>query len=98
MKTSYEEVKNRMYNFVATNEETGEIYEGKFYDFRIDPATIPEGKFMYHCRHDDDGDWTTPVTIEPRVMVNFCGVLITDKEIVFPNPNDKYIPIINVEY
>lgn len=98
MVANYEEVKNKMYDFVATNELTGEIYEGKFYDFRIDPTTIPADKFMYHCRHDDDWDWTTPVTIERRVMVNFCGTLITDKEIVFPNPNDKYIPIINVEY
>lgn len=63
----------------------GNRYEGEFIDLRIDPNTIPQGKHWYHCRHDDDGDWVTPVTIEPRVIVNFCGTFITDKEIEFPD-------------
>ena len=54
-------------------------FEGEFYDFRIDPKTIPEGKYMYHMRHDDNGDWCTPISIEKGVMVNFCGTFITNE-------------------
>ena len=74
------------------NTSTGEIYDGRFIDFRLDRDTIPKGKFAYDCRHGDD-DWDSPITIEKRgVRVNFAGVFVTDKEIIFPK-NKDYIPI-----
>ena len=67
------------------NDETGEVYKGEYIDMRLQMDTIPKGKFSYNCRHGDDGDWITPVTIERgNVIVNFSGVFITEKEIVFP--------------
>ena len=57
----------------------------EFFDgIRLDPASIPEGKHMYHTRHNDDGDWSTPVTVqveERGIMVNFCGSIVTDEPI-----------------
>lgn len=93
---SYNEVKKWSQKVILFNGETQ--YKGELIDLRIDPDTIPKGKFWYHCRHDDNGDWCTPVTIEPNVWVNFCGTFITDEEIKFPNPDDKYIPINNISY
>lgn len=61
----------------------GNKLKGEFFDWRIDPTTIPEGKHVYMCRHDDNGDWVTPVTIERRVWVNFCGTFITDAPLEF---------------
>ena len=59
---------------------------------RIQMDSIPSGKHGYNCRHDDDGDWVTPVTIEKGgVMINFAGVFITETEIAFPEGQD-YIP------
>lgn len=76
-----------------SNTETGETYEGEFIDMRIQMDTIPSGKFAYNCRHADDGDWVDPVTIEKGdVLVNFSGVFITDKEIIFPEGGD-YISV-----
>lgn len=77
----YNEKKSQFMHLVAISE--GKRYEGEFIDLRINRKTVPDGKFMYHCRHDDNGDWVTPVTIEPSVFVNFCGSLITDEEIIF---------------
>lgn len=32
----------------------------------------------YYLRHDDDGDWVVPVTIENKfVWVNYCGSIFT---------------------
>ena len=79
-------------------DEDGHKYEGEFIDLRIDPETIPEGKYWYHCRHDDDGDWCTPVTIEPKVIVNFCGTLITDEPIKFPETYGDFVPLEEVYF
>ena len=87
---NYNEEKKYAQNVILIAED-GTEYKGEFIDLRIDPATIPQGKHMYHCRHDDSGDWCTPVTIEKRVIVNFCGTLITDTEIDFKG--ETYIPI-----
>lgn len=92
---NYEEIKTKMWDFEGINEETGEKYKGKFIDERIDPKTVPQNKFLYHCRHDDNGDFVAPVTIEPKVLVNFCGSLVTEKEIIFSNNTDPYIPLIH---
>lgn len=66
------------------NTWTGEEYEGRFTDRRIDISTIPKGKYAYECRHGDDGDWATPVTIEKDpVLVNHAGTFVTDKPVTF---------------
>ena len=68
-------------------------YVGEYIDMRIERDSVPKNKYVYECRHGDDGDWVTPVTIEDHVYVNFAGTFITDKPIVFPNPDDRYIPL-----
>ncbi len=79
------------------NDDTEEVYEGEYIDLRLKMDTIPAGKFGYNCRHDDDGNWITPVTIERGgVMVNFAGVFITDKEIAFPD-GKNFIPVTLVD-
>ena len=42
---------------------------------RIDRRNIPGSPYIYELRHDDDGDWTTPVEICNSVAVNFCMTL-----------------------
>lgn len=39
--------------------------------------------FFYETRHDDDGDWVTPVTIEKSVFVNFCNTVIFTEPLQF---------------
>lgn len=95
MLCDYNEERKYAENIVLTAED-GTEYKGEFINLRIDPATIPQGKYMYHCRHDDNGDWCTPVTIEKRVLVNFCGTLITEAEIDFKG--ETCIPIENYYY
>ena len=58
----------------------GKTLKGEFFDGeRIDPATLPKGKFRYQTRHNDNCDWSTPVTIrQGMIMVNFCGTVISD--------------------
>ena len=91
-----EERKRKYVRKIVLTAEDGTEYKGEFIDLRIDPATIPKDKYVYHCRHDDDGDWCTPVTIEKRVIVNFCGTLITETEINFNE--ETYIPIEDYYY
>jgi len=73
--------------------EDGTVYVGEYTDMRIDRDTLPEGKFAYECRHGDEGDWVTPETIENRVLINFAGTFITDKEIPHENIWDLYIAL-----
>lgn len=68
-------------------------YIGEYIDMRIERDSVPKNKYVYECRHGDDGDLVTPVTIEDSVYVNFAGTFITDKPIIFPNPDDRYIPL-----
>lgn len=44
--------------------------------------------FSYGIRTGDDG-WME--TIEPKVIVNNCGYIVTNKEISFENDDDKYV-------
>lgn len=44
---------------------------------RIDRRDIPGSPYVYELRHDDDGDWTTPVEICNSVMVNFCMTVVS---------------------
>lgn len=97
MRATYESIKNSLYDFIAENEDNpAQKIKGKFIDMRVDHNSVPDGKYAYDCRHADDGDWTEPVTVEPLVMVNFCGTLIADEPIEWPDENDKYIPLTNV--
>lgn len=43
--------------------------------------------YFYETRHNDDGDWVTPVTIEKRVVVNFCNTLIYTEPLDFGGSN-----------
>ena len=82
-----------VWNIELQDDNTGEVYEGEYIDMRVRRDTIPAGKYAYNCRHDDDGDWVTPVTIEKGgVMINFAGVFITAKELIFPE-GKNYIPV-----
>ena len=64
----------------------------EFFDgVRLDPKTIPSGKHLYHTRHDDYGNWSEPVTIAPegsQIMVNFCGSIVSDEEIILDDETD----------
>ncbi len=69
------------------NTQTGEVYKGTFSDRRIYHTPLPEGLYIYDCRHGDD-DWATPITVEAdTVIVNYAGAFITDKPIEFPEPH-----------
>lgn len=61
----------------------GELF-GKviyFTEERIDRRDLPNdlNMYVYELRHDDDGDWTTPVEICNSVMVNFCMTVISNE-------------------
>lgn len=57
---------------------------------RIDRATVPKGLYIYDTRHNDNGDWVTPVTVEDKIVtVNFCGTLITKKPVTFRSKKDR---------
>lgn len=64
-----------------------------FTEDRIDRRNLPYGNmYIYELRHDDDGDWTTPVEICNNVVVNFCMTIISN--VPFPiNLNDNYVTI-----
>ena len=57
-----------------------EIFDvpGLFSNGRIDPATIPEGMYVYDLRGSDD-DPGQPITVENHVTVNHAGSIITAK-------------------
>ena len=57
-----------------------EIFDvpGLFSNGRIDPATIPEGMYVYDLRGSDD-DPGQPITVETHVTVNHAGSVITAK-------------------
>ena len=70
--------------------DTGELITGLFTKDQI--SEVPPGKYLYHIRHSDYSS-SIPRTIEPRVIVNRYGYLLTDHELNFPDPTDKYISI-----
>lgn len=53
-----------------------------FTNERLSDADIPKGLFCYHLREGDDGSFAA---IEPKVMVNHGGSVITDEPIYFKN-------------
>ena len=48
--------------------------------FRIDRNTVPSKLYMYELRHGDT-KWDRPCQIGNRIIVNFCGTVISDKPI-----------------
>ena len=69
-------------NITLEIEGIGEV-EGKWFDgTRINPTTIPSGKYAYQTRHDCD-DWSAPISIAPHnhVLVDFCATFVTDEPI-----------------
>lgn len=60
---------------------------------RIDRRDLPYGNmYVYELRHDDNGDWTTPVEICNNVLVNFCMTIIVNEP--FPiDLNENYVMI-----
>jgi hypothetical protein len=78
----------------------GICYSGFYIDVRIDRSTVPflgETAFVYECRHDSNGDWVTPITIEDRVLVDFAGTFVTNLPIAFPDEKDHYILIKDIK-
>ena len=60
----------------------GKWYNGIYIDgIRINPSSVPSDYHMYQCRHSDNGDWCTPVTIEKYVVVNFAGTFLCKTEL-----------------
>lgn len=81
MYTDYNAInKHSMMHLVCISD--GKRYEGSFSYHDIDPVTLPRGTYLYHCRHDGAN---TLVSIEPKVINNFYGSLITTKPIKWPN-------------
>ena len=60
-----------------------------FTDMRINRNAVPEGLYAYDIRESDDGDRLA--TIEPTVMVNHGGTILTRKE--FITEKDGYVQI-----
>jgi hypothetical protein len=52
-------------------------------EMRIERSSIPKCLHLYEVRHADD-DWSTPVQVAKRVMVNFYGSLITTEPLKIP--------------
>lgn len=70
-----------------------------YYDGRLDSKErsdiefkADKSLFFYETRHDDEGDFCTPVTIEKSVFVNFCNTIIFTKPLQF---NDTDFIIVN---
>lgn len=93
---SYNTVKDELRTFTAEVKGKDSTICGRFTAERVHPASVPEGVFMYECRHSDRVMFGEPITVEPRVTANFAGTLFTDAALSFDKEDDKYIPLKNV--
>ncbi|MEG0835964.1 MAG: LPD28 domain-containing protein, partial [Christensenellaceae bacterium] len=59
-----------------------------FTNSRIDRDTVPEGWYAYDLR-GSDYDPGEPVTVEPSVVVNHAGTILTHEPISFPKEGFK---------
>ena len=67
-----------------------------FTDVRINPDTVPEGKFMYQVRDNEcNGDWHM---IAKGILVNFWGTILTDEPIDFDSYSDKSVYVTDYNY
>ena len=69
--------------------ENGAVHTGMFTEWRIDRNTLPKGKYAYDISHADE-DWSDLCQLQPFVLVNHAGTLVTDD----PVPNATEGPII----
>lgn len=60
---------------------------------RIDRTTVPEGFYAYDIRHDED--WGNPCTIEPNILVNHYGTILTNRPVEFEDARDPYVRLQN---
>lgn len=93
---SYNTIKDDLKTFTAEIKDGSGTICGRYIRERVHPDSVPEGTFMYECRHSDYVMFGEPITIEPNVMVNFAGTFFTDHKLTFSNDEDKYIPLKNV--
>lgn len=93
---SYNTIKDELRTFTAEVKGKGGTICGYFTKERVHPDSVPEGTFMYECRHADSVMFGEPRTIEPKVTVNFAGTVFTDHKLTFDKEDDKYIPLKNV--
>lgn len=61
---------------------------GLFTNARIDRDTVPEGWYAYDLR-GSDYDPGEPVTVEPNVVVNHAGTILTHEPVSFPKEGFK---------
>lgn len=78
---------------VNAREENFEYIElfgkpGLFTNARIDRDTVPEGWYAYDLR-GSDYDPGEPVTVEPNVVVNHAGTILTHEPVSFPKEGFK---------
>lgn len=65
--------------------------EARVTDVRV--SENPEGfGYKYDMRHSDS-NWVDPVTIEPKVWVNFCGSIFFKESLQFSNNSKNYIEL-----
>ncbi|MFR9514441.1 MAG: LPD28 domain-containing protein [Rikenellaceae bacterium] len=69
--------------------------EALFTNGRIDRDKVPQGYYAYDIRHGDDDDMEA-ATIEPEVMVNHFGTILT-KEFIGMTENG-YTPIYDINF
>jgi hypothetical protein len=77
--------------------DNNELYEGEikgipcmYTDERVNPDTVPNGKYVYEVAGDDDcGD--TPVRVSPGVSVNFYATVILDQPLELDEENDLWL-------
>jgi hypothetical protein len=84
----------RNYEELARNEE---LYNGEiagipcmYTDERIDPETIPDGKYVYEVAGDDDcGD--EPTRVSPHVAVNFYATVVCDEPLELDSEENLWL-------
>lgn len=80
------------YNEITLSNQSKHLPEKILFTIlRVDPKSVPKGLYVYDIRHSDE-DWCEPATIEPKVIVNHMGSIITNEEIKFIG-DDRYINI-----
>lgn len=72
--------------FENGTEITGEMFDGH------DVVGIPEGKYGYFVRHDDN-EWSDPVSVkkERGFTCNFMGTIVTDSPVNFGDKDELII-------
>jgi len=93
---SYNTIKDELRTFTAEIKGSERTICGYYTRERVHPDSVPEGMFMYECRHSDSVMFGQPISVEPKVTANFAGTVFTNHELTFPEGKDAYIPLKNV--